>query len=236
MKMSSLLSLQSPETTEPGSFIVRQRMCVHNHVCDQCRTCSMRENWDKTSAELFVADLDWHACWKESGHLDNAITLLCYAVIHTLNLSQAISSMVDVDVHELLTNLQCLVETKPTKHNFMALMNSVKSIMDISIQGPDPRYVLSNLIDAAGKLGVTLERLSAEGSKVVDASCKQLMGNPDSSVGNFRWAAPPSEEWRALNIDRIAHLYSCNTLLMCLARVDNNHEQSDLNLRARLTN
>ena len=105
-------------------------------------------------------------------------------MVHTVTLSQAISSMVDVDVHELLTSLQCLVETKPTKPNFMALMNSVKSIMAISIQGPDPRCVLSNLIDATGKLGVTLERLSAEGSTVVDASCKQLMGNPDTNLGN----------------------------------------------------
>ena len=211
-------------------------MCVHNRVCDQCRTCSVREHWDKTSAELFVADLDWHACWKENGHLDNAITLLCYAVIHTVNLSQAISSMVDVDVHELLTSLQCLAESKPTKHNFMSLMNSVKSIMKIPLRGPEPKSVLSNSIDATGKLGVTLERLSAEGSLAVDASCKQLMDLRDSSVGNYRWAAPPSAEWKALNIDRIAHLYSCNTLLMCLTRVDSNHAQSNLNLRTRLRN
>ena len=146
MKMSSLWSLQSPETTEPGSFIVRQRMCIHSRVWDLCRTCSMRENWDKTSAELFVANVDWHPCWKENGHLDNAIALLCYAVIHTVNLSQAISSMVDVDVHELLSSLQCLAETKPTKHNFLALMNSVKSIMDIEIEGSDAKVVLSNLL------------------------------------------------------------------------------------------
>ena len=71
---------------------------------------------------------------------------------------------------------------------------------------------------------------------MVDASCKQLMGNPDTNLGNNRWVAPTSEEWKALNIERTAHLYSCNTLLMCLARVDSNQAQSDLNLRARLTN
>ena len=71
---------------------------------------------------------------------------------------------------------------------------------------------------------------------MVDASCKQLMGNPDTNLGNFRWAAPTAESWKALNIDRIAHLYSCNTLLVCLTRVDSNRAPTDLNLRTRLQN
>ena len=61
--------------------------------------------------------------------------------------------------------------------------------------------------------------------------------NPDSSAGNFRWVIPPSVEWEALNIDRIAHVYSCDTLLMCLVRLDlATQDQSDLNLRERLMN
>ena len=85
-----------------------------------------------------------------------------------------------------------------------------------------------------GKLGVTLERLSAQGSQLVDASCRQLIGNPDTNLGNTRWVNPTSEEWKALNIERITHFYSCDTLLKCLTRFDNHRGVSDLNLRTRL--
>ena len=116
-----------------------------------------------------------------------------------LSYPQATSSMVDVDVHELLDSLQCLAETKPTKFNFLTLMKSVKSIMDIEIEGSDAKVVLSNLLQATAKLGVTLEHLSIEGSKLVDISCRQLSNN--------RWVDPTSEEWKALNIERMTFFF-----------------------------
>ena len=45
---------------------------------------------------------------------------------------------------------------------------------------------------------------------------------------------PTTEVWKALNIDRITHLYSCDTLLKCLTRLDNHRGTSELNLRTRL--
>ena len=65
LKKSLRLSLQSPDAPEPGTFIIKQRQCVHCRAWDECRTCSLRENSAKTAAELFVSSLEWHECWKE---------------------------------------------------------------------------------------------------------------------------------------------------------------------------
>ena len=42
--------------------------------------------------------------------------------------------MVDLDVHELLTNMQYLIESRATQHNFLAVMNSVKDMMKVPVQ------------------------------------------------------------------------------------------------------
>ncbi len=83
LRMAALLSLQS-ETEEPGTFIIKQETCTHGRILDECRTCTIRENWAKTSSELIMDEFTWDSCWREDGHLDNAITCLRHAVVHTI--------------------------------------------------------------------------------------------------------------------------------------------------------
>ena len=96
--------------------------------------------------------------------------------------------------------------------------------------------MISNLIEATGKLGVTLELLVAKNNPAVDPNCKQLIELLDQSAGNYRWTSPPSVEWKTLNVARINHGYSYETLLLCLVHEDLvSHDHSDLSLRERLT-
>ena len=120
LKKTLTLSLQSPDAPEPETFIIRQRQCVHCRAWEDCRTCSLRENSAKPAAELLVSDLEWHECWKEDATLWADVSSVCQAVVDTANLSQALHTMVDVDVHELLTSLQYLAVARATQHNFMS--------------------------------------------------------------------------------------------------------------------
>ena len=104
LKRALRLSLQSPDAPET-SFIVKPRQCVHSRAWDECRTCSLRENSNKTAAELFATGLEWHQCWKEEPTLWTAITMVRQAVVDIANLSKAMHEIVDLDVHELLTSL-----------------------------------------------------------------------------------------------------------------------------------
>ena len=65
--------------------------------------------------------------------------------------------------------------------------------------------MITNLIEATGKLGVTLELLSAKNNPAVDPNCKQLIEFLDQSAGNYRWTSPPSVEWETLHVERINH-------------------------------
>ena len=81
-----------------------------------------------------------------------------------------------------------------------------------------------------------MELLSAMGSQAVDPNCKQLRENPDQEAGNYRWIKPPSNERETLNVTRINLSYSCETLLLCLTRVDLlSPDPTDLSLRNQLT-
>ncbi len=118
MKRTLRFSLQSPEAPE-ASFHIRPRQCVHNRAFDKCWTCSLRENTNKTAVELFFADLEWHPTWKQEQLLWCAIIEVRKTVVDIANLSKAMYEIVDLDVHELLTNLQYLIESRATQHNFL---------------------------------------------------------------------------------------------------------------------
>ena len=133
LKKTLRLSLQSPEAPET-SFSIRPRQCVHSREFDECRTCSLRENTNKTAAELFFADLEWHPTWKQEQLLWNATIEVRKTVVDIANLSKAMYEIVDLDVHEVLTNLQFLIESRATQHNFLSVMNSVKVVMKIPLR------------------------------------------------------------------------------------------------------
>ena len=198
MKRTLRLSLQSPEAPET-SFSIRPRQCVHSRGFDECRTCSLRDNINKTVTELFFADLEWHSTWKQEQLLWNAIVEVRKTVVNIANLSKAMYEIVDLDVHELLTNLQYLIESIATQHNFLSVMNAVKGVMKTPTQNLEAKAAITSLIEATGKLGVVLELLSAKGSPAVDPNCKQLMQNPEQGAGNYRRTTLPSNEWETLN-------------------------------------
>ena len=54
LKRTLRLCLQHPEAPE-ASFSIQPRQCVHRRSFDECRTCSLRSNNNKTTAELFFA-------------------------------------------------------------------------------------------------------------------------------------------------------------------------------------
>ena len=64
LKSALRLSLQFTEAPET-SFSIQPRQCVHRRNFDECRTCSLQENHNKSAAELFFADLEWHSTWKQ---------------------------------------------------------------------------------------------------------------------------------------------------------------------------
>ena len=150
----------------------------------------------------------------------------------------------ELDVHDLLLNMQTLVENRAQQHSFMAVLHSVEKLMAIPFPMAEIREELSDLTDEVGKLGVVLELLSARNSQAVDPGCRQLrdkvhfwgedLADP-TGLPVTRWDQPPNAEWETLNVTRIDLTYSCETLLLCMIREDLlTPDPEDPSLRFRL--